>query len=56
MPGAALIGELALPPRLDALVRGQPATSLAASSSDPGSAEVEEVVGLGPRIASAFLP
>ena len=55
MPGAALIGELAPPPRLDAPVRGRPATSFAASSSDPGSAVVEEVVGLGPRIVSAFL-
>ena len=45
---AALIGEAAPPPRLDALVCRRPTTSsLASSSSEPAPAEVEEVVGLG---------
>ena len=54
---AALIGEAAPPPRLYALVCRRPTTSsLASSSSEPAPAEVEEVVGLGPRIANAFVP
>ena len=54
---AALIGEAAPPPQLDALVCRRPTTSsLASSSSEPAPAEVEEVVGLGPRIANAFVP
>ena len=55
---AALIGEAAPPPWLDALVCRRPTTSVLASSSssEPAPAEVEEVVGLGPRIANAFVP
>ena len=54
---AALIGEAAPPPRLDVLVWRRPTTlSLASSLSEPAPAEVEEVVGLGPRIANAFVP
>ena len=54
---AALIGEAAPPPRPDALICRRPTTSsLASSSSEPAPAEVEEVVGLGPRIANAFVP
>ena len=52
---AALIGEAAPPPRLYALVCRRPTTSSLASL-EPAPAEVEEVVGLGPRIANAFVP
>ena len=52
---AALIGEALPPPRLYALVCRRPTTSSLASS-EHAPAEVEEVVGLGPRIANAFVP
>ena len=52
---AALIGEAVPPPWLDVLVCRRPTTSSLASS-EHAPAEVEEVVGLGPRIANAFVP